>query len=229
MKKVFSMSLTTASLALLHIASAHAATVYFDCITQNNSANCLTGETQLSVEVVDTGSNQVYFIVKNAGTSASAVEGVYFDDGTLLGISSLTDRDEGVGGLAGVDFTAGSASPPELPGAQQASPVFQTTAGFLADADNPSPAKGINPGEWLGVTFNLQNGGTYYDVINELQSGELRIGVHVQAFDNGGSESFVSNLLPVPLPAAGGLFALALILLSRFTRARRLIPSPLPQ
>lgn len=221
MKNAIRIGLSGIALALLQINSANSATVTFDCITHNNAGNCIIGETQLSVEIHESGGNQVYFIVKNTGTFASSIEGVYFDDGTLLGISSLTDSDEGTGGLAGVDFSAGSASPPELPGANLVSPQFVTTAGFLADADNPAPTRGINPNEWLGVTFNLQNGGTYYDVINELQTGELRIGLHVQAFESGSSESFVNNLLPVPLPAAGGLLALALIVLSRIALTPR--------
>lgn len=74
------------------------------------------------------------------------------------------------------------------------------TAGFLADADVPPPAKGVGPGETLGVAFSLQGGQSYADVLTELGDGSLRIGIHVQAFASGGSESFV-NAVPEPSPA----------------------------
>ena len=57
------------------------------------------------------------------------------------------------------------------------------------------------PGETLGVVFSLRAGGSHADVISELGDGSLRIGIHVQAFASGGSESFV-NTVPDPSPAA---------------------------
>ena len=79
-------------------------------------------------------------------------------------------------------------------------------AGFLADSDPPAQPNGVNPGEFLTIIFNLINGQTFADVINELDTAdELRIGIHVQGFANGGSESFVN----VPAPGALGVSALA--------------------
>jgi hypothetical protein len=98
-------------------------------------------------------------------------------------------------------------------------PAFNVTGMFKADADNPSPAKGINPGEWLGIFFALQSGQTYADVINDLATGELRVGLHVQAFSGGGSESFVNT--PVPLPAAIWLFGGGLLGLMGLIRRRK--------
>ena len=46
------------------------------------------------------------------------------------------------------------------------------------------------------------------DVLDELATGELRIGIHVQAFGDGESESFVNNGPRVPEP--GSLFLLGL-------------------
>ena len=143
------------------------------------------GEAQLFVEVVDLGS-QVDFIFRNTGPLASSITDVYFDNGTLLGIASITNT----AGL--VDFSQ-FAAPPELPSGNNVSPPFATTAGFSADSNPPTQPMGVNPGELLVFTFDLQGGGTHQDIIDELISGELRIGIHVQGYCSGGSESFINN------------------------------------
>src|SRR5262249_35598988 len=88
------------------------------------------------------------------------------------------------------------ASPPDLPGGNVVG--FVTSAGFSADSNPPVQPNGVNPGETLGITFNLQAGRSFSDVTSELASGELRVGVHVQGYANGGSESFVNLASPVP-------------------------------
>jgi hypothetical protein len=143
------------------------------------------GEAQLFVELTDMGS-QVEFMFTNIGPEASSITDVYFDDGTLLGIASIT----GIPGL--VEFSQ-FASPPDLPGGNNVVPPFVTTAGFSADSDPPTQPLGVNPGESLGITFDLQGGGLYDDILGELESGELRIGIHVQGYSSGGSESFINN------------------------------------
>jgi hypothetical protein len=85
------------------------------------------------------------------------------------------------------------ASPGNLPGANNITPSFHTTAGFSADSDPAVQPNGVNPNESLGVQFNLKNGATYDTVISDLANGSLRIGIHVQGFAGGGSESFVNN------------------------------------
>jgi hypothetical protein len=60
----------------------------------------------------------------------------------------------------------------------------------------------------LGIVFDLQGGGTFADILAELTNGDLRIGLHVQGFTGGGSESFVNN--PIPEPTTALLFGLGL-------------------
>ena len=198
---------------VLFVSTAQAVSLGFGCISNNLAGDCAIGEAQISVEVTDLGGGQVQFDFMNSGPNASSITDVYFDDGTLLGISSLIDADDGVGGDPGVDFSGGSAAPPNLPAGSMASPPFVATTGFLADSDPPPASMGVNPGEWLGVIFNLQGGGSFADILAELTSGELRIGVHLQALASGGSESFVN--VPIPEPGTVLLMGLGLAVLAR--------------
>ena len=191
------------------VSQADAVTYGFGGITGNSAVDTAIGEAQLFVDVTDAGGGRVSFYFYNTGPAASSITDIYFDDGSLLAIASLIDSDDGVGGSAGVDFSTG-ASPPDLPGGNTASPPFVTTAGFLADSDAPVSSNGINPDEYLYIIFSLQGSQTFNDVINELAAATLRIGIHVQAFASGGSESFINGPTPVPLPAALPLFATAL-------------------
>ena len=101
-------------MAVLAVTSAAQADIYgFQGLTANDIADVATGEAQLFVEVTDLGSSQVMFTFTNTGPNASSITDVYFDDGTLLGIASLVDSDDGTGGDAGVDFSEG-ASPPTV-------------------------------------------------------------------------------------------------------------------
>jgi hypothetical protein len=176
-------------------------TYSFVGVTSNNATNVATGVAALSMEVIDLGGSQVAF--KFTNNSSSSLTDVYFDDGTLLGISSISDS----GG--GVDFTAG-ASPGNLPGGNALNPDFTTTTGFSADSNPPTSPMGVTSGEWLTITFNLQSMQTYASVINALSlpnmggTGDLRVGLHVQSFGDGGSESFVNvpDGVTTPVPEA---------------------------
>jgi hypothetical protein len=205
-------------LFLLISSSASAAQFGFECITFNLASDCLIGELQSSVEVTDPGGNQVLFTLTNNGLDAATIIGVYFDDGLLLGLSGLIDADDdalGSFGDPGVDFSP-PAVPSELPGSVMASPPFVTTVGFSADADPPAPARGVSPGESLGVVFDLGGGGTFADVINQMNTGAIRVGIMVGFDLSGGSESLVN----VPEPSAALLLASALVGLAALRRSR---------
>ena len=190
----------------------------FEGLTVNDVTNTAVAEAQLFVEVTDIGGGKVLFRFYNVGPTTSALTDVYFDDGTLLGIAYLIDADDN-GGMAGVDFSQ-LASPRNLPAGQEADPDFQATTGFVADSDPPVQHNGVNPREEFGIVFDLQTGRGFNDVLHDLQTGELRIGIHVQGFPRGGSESLLNRPVAIPEPATLVLTGIGFALFSTARRRR---------
>jgi hypothetical protein len=157
------------------------------------------------VNVSDADANEeVLFVVRNTALIASSITRVYFDDGTILGLDRVYDKDNMPNLRGDVDFTKGALGPgsDDLPGGNAVS--FHTTAGFLAKSDPAPPKNGINASnDLLGLSFSLINGKKYADTIASLTDGSLRVGVHVQALPGGYSDSFVNiphNPPPPPPP-----------------------------
>lgn len=184
----------SALLLLITPAMASVQATYGFCnITHNSAIDPAIGEFQLSVDVEDVANtNQVLFTFHNEGPDAASITDVYFDDGTLFGIAAII---EGVG----TQFSQ-PATPGDLPGGNTIVPPFVTSRNFSADSDAPVMVNGVNPGESVGILFDLQTGKTVADVVAALNTtptgGEndpsLRIGIHVQGFADGNSESFVN-------------------------------------
>lgn len=127
---LFALALT----AYQPLASAAVSTAYsFENITHSNTGAEADGEASLTLGVIDLGGSQVRF--KFGNNSTSSMTDVYFDDGSLLGIAFICYS-------SGVSFSQG-ASPPNLPVGDSVSPAFVTTAGFLADSDEPVSHNGV--------------------------------------------------------------------------------------
>jgi hypothetical protein len=164
--------------------------------TAQQLADGIIGQTQLFVDVDEFSSSQVLFTFRNIGPQPSSITDVYFEQGSLESLASIDDSD------SGVSFSQ-FASPSNLPGGNNLSPPFIAVAGFAANSNPPIQPNGVNPGESLGVVFDIQEGKNFDDVINELNNKDLRVGIHVQGFAGGGSEAFINNgPTIIPLPGA---------------------------
>lgn len=191
---------------VLGSAAAMATTYNFTQITSNGNASV---GSQLLVDVTQSGAN-VLFTFTNTSVIASSITDIYFDFGNTSYFSSVSNDILGAAGdSAGVNFSDG-ASPGDLPAGNTVS--FTADAG--GDSNSPNvPANGVNGStefvKFLGTTLT---GITFADVLAGIDSGAFRLGLHVQAIDGEGSESFVNSPpSEVPLPAAGWLFGSALI------------------
>ena len=167
------------------------------------------------------------FAFSNTGPALSSITQIYFDDyetdrilGDILYISN---------GPGTAFFPAGLANNLNLPSANAAIPAFETTSytvpdakklGWLAAfADSPTQPNGVNPGEELEILFDLEDSLTLDGIVAAMLDGDLRIGIHVQGFASGGSETFVTTS-PVPEPATMLLLGSGLIGLAAFGRKK---------
>jgi hypothetical protein len=222
MKAVFRAVAFVAAALLASASSAEAAVSYsFTGVSNNNATNTAIGEANLSMMVSDNGGGFVRFDFYNSGPEASSITDVYFDDAVdpSLFVTPISQIING----SGVSFSTW-ATPGNLPGGNDVG--FDATRGLTADSDSPKvPQNGVNPGETLGVVLQLNNGNNYGDVLTALADSSLRVGLHVQAFAGGGSESFVNNPgggtpPAVPEPSTLAIFGLGALFAGRRMRRR---------
>ena len=184
-------------------------------ITGNNPIDAEAGEAQLFFDVTPAGANEALFTFFNIGPAESSITDIYFDDSGFLSLIMVDDSE------SGVDFSPGG-SPPNLPGGGSVMPPFEANVDLTISANPPPSSNGVNPGESVGVVYELGAGVSFDYLIDPLIGGEdgvnedLRVGIHVQGFDGGGSESFIG----VPDPATGLLLATATGLLGMARRRR---------
>lgn len=171
--------------------SAQAATMGFNCITNNSAANCAIGTAQLTAELVDLGNGSVEFLFRNTGPNSASITQIYFDQPSpsIMSYSSMSAS-------SGVSFQ--SQSNGNLPGGNP----FNFAATNRYGATSPVSRNGINPNEWLRLVFTLNQGSSFASLLTNLATGDLRIGMHVQAIgSNSGSEAFINQAV-VPEPTS---------------------------
>lgn len=214
----------------LTAATASAGIVYgFSNIT-NNAPSPIDVASQLKMTVTDDGGGKVSFKFQNEVGIASTVEQVFFDfddtQSSLLKVApapTVTNTDGGGVGQA-VTFT-GTVGSATLPGGNGAPYNFDTD--YYASADSPAPKKGLNEAlDALTVTFDLSSGRAFTDVTDWLDSGLLRVGMHVISIGTASkSDSFLNTpqtngIVPVPSAVVlAGSGVLAIMCLWRWRAA----------
>ena len=209
------MDVLCLALVLLVILSTEArADLFGFAPLSDNSGVSGTIAAQLSVDVTDIGGNQVQFTFYNDGPSGSDYDvlnpiggiltGAYFDDGAVFGICDIVENPPYV------DFDYPANGQENFAEGGSLDPSFETTAGFSASLEKGPGGvdKGVNPGEWLGIVFDLKPGYDFDGVINAIGLGvtdpwneeSLRIGVRVQGL--GEDNEFSDSLVHVPTPGA---------------------------
>jgi len=190
----------------------------FDPITNNHAdidpllVYDLALDFLLEVDVPGTDLASFKFYNNGDPGETHSITDIYFYDGDV--IDSSYDPTVTVSSTDGVSFSEGAA-PGHLPGYPSESTASIV---YLSDSDNPVPKYGVNPGEWIEFTFTTFTG---TDIYSALLSTDLVVGIHVQGYDTGFSESFV-NHQPVPVPPSLWLMGsglLGLIFLRRSSMA----------
>ncbi len=207
------------------VSGASASTFVYDLSAySNNSGNTAGIDSRAALSATDT----VLTISLTNNSSQGVVTCFYLEMGSALnGLGAAT-----INNGAGTSFS---------PGANPANPKggIQHTAGgawsgnfFSMSADSPSPQNGLNAGESMTITFAiLENGGfTLANLIAALNSNEIRMAQHYQAWLDGESEWLVSdtpgtntpNVVLVPLPPAAwaGLGLLGIMGANRLAKRR---------
>ncbi len=177
----------------------------FYAITSNDPSNPAIGESQLLMDVTETGAGQVSVLFTNTGPEQSAISDIYFDTPDVappfnLAIAQIING-------SGVQFIEG-ARPQNLPAGMD--PLIAFCSDEDLGATSPPPKNGINPYESLLLELTYTD---TYSFIDLLGSGELRVGLHVISMGTSAdSESFI-NVIPEPgtasMLAAGSAFLIS--------------------
>jgi hypothetical protein len=141
-------------------------------------------------DVLNQGSSVVIFKIKNSGNANAPsmfIRQVFFDDNGYL-----SNPEPNFGNVGTVNFEDNPGND-QLP---QGGNNFTTNYAYRGVPGNGN-ANGIQAGDTLGVRFT----GNYNNVIYALNSGALRLGIHVQGLPGGASDSYIStNTQDTPEP-----------------------------
>ncbi len=185
----------------LPVTVSHAETYPIDIFTKNGLHY---NDLDLYVEVTD-ATTEVDFTFHNASLIDSSLARIYFEESLFLGTATITNG-------TGTSFIQ-PATPGNLPNGNWLQPPFVAVSEFSISGTPPPSHEGVNPGEWVKVSFTLIGGGTFQGIIDDLYAETLRIGGHIIALPDGSSESGA-----VPEPATVALLGLGALALLRRRR-----------
>lgn len=193
--------------ALLPLAALAGSSFNFNVFTDNgNYNNAVNDAYYLRIDQTDNGYMN-FNIMNNSYNVYSVISAIYIEDlnGSIYNLSIQPNGD--------VEFTIDD-RPSEFPSGQNLLPPFESTASIRA---NPPPAlNGIEPGEQLNLTFLYNEG--YNDLVEDVENGDVRVGIHVIAFPDESSESAVIHVVPEPQTML--LFALGICGLLLWRKSR---------
>jgi hypothetical protein len=191
--KYFFCAAALVALSVAAPSSALATPFGFNCISNNSAADCASLQSQLHMDVTLNASSptMVDFLFTNDGPAASSITAVYFDDA----VPALLGTPGKIAESSGVKFAAGC-----TPGNLPAGNPYNFVSNYCVDSDAPTQPNGVNPGEWLRLTYTLQANATLAQVLAALDDGAYRVGIKVQGFKDGKSESGISTPGPTPAP-----------------------------
>ncbi|MEG4349605.1 PEP-CTERM sorting domain-containing protein [Microcoleus sp. LAD1_D5] len=133
-------------------------------------------------DVIDQGAS-VLFNISNSGNTAASdmfISKVLFDDNGYL-----SNAVANVGNIGTVAFSGGAGND-QLP---QGGNGFTTDYAFTRDT-GAANKWGVQGTETFGVSFT----GNYANVVSALNTGALKLGLHVQALPGGKSDSYISTI-----------------------------------
>lgn len=202
-------SAIAAALTAFVALSAPAHAVLFSFADLDGAGTGVSVASQMTVDVTETGGGStIDFVVANTGILSAIITQINFDDSANNVLGSFVS----FAPSAGVIFVQ------DLKNLPQGNSVgFTSTDGFTRQ-NAGGVSNGINPGESLGIRFNLN--GTFAAAIAALTSGSLNIGMHVQSLPDGSSDTLITNIPEVPLPAALPLLLTGLAGMSLFGRRK---------
>ncbi len=191
--------------------NAHAMMYGFDCFTNNNATNCNGTDSIFSVSVAESDPGEVTFTISHSDSlqpfDTGEITEIYFDGATTeLGMFISSNP----------MWNTAMVAPPELPSQNTANPAFVTDFQLDSDFTGQTPDQPIGPGEDLNIVFALND--TLANLLLAIDSGDLRIGLHVRSIQigtNDSSESFVST---VPVPAAVWMLGSGILVMMGFRK-----------